>query len=921
MLIGRAAEWGVVEAMLTRAGNAEGGVLLVRGEAGLGKTALLDEAAGLAGPRTLRATGVEVEAELPYATVHQLLGRLLPQLDAIPAVQAEAVRVALGLADGGTPDRFLVALGLLSLLSDAAREQPLLLVVDDLQWCDRASVDALFFMGRRLAAEPVALLMAVREEPGSAAELPGGLAGAPPFPELRLPGLDAPATAELVEQALGVRPDLSVAATMALGTGGNPLAVLELARRLDGDQLAGSRSLPEVLPVGGRLGRAYLDRAEPLDDAGMDLLLLTAVEESGELELLLSAASPPDPVATVSAVEETSLAREEGGRFVLAHPLVRSTLLQAATVARRVDAHRRLAEVLVGRGEADRALWHRAAASLGPDEALATELDDLALRSRRRSGHAAASAAHERAAARSGSVSARARRLVDAADEAWFAGDPLRARALLDRVDKEGASAVDRARLLHLRARAASRRGEVRLAHHLLLDGAALVGDLRPALALEMYAEAVEGAAYAGDLGRLREVVALAERVEPGEAARERFLAAWLRVGNASLQGSLARDAGLLERVLALGEQLDEPRLVVWAGIASLNLGDVAAMQRCYRRALELARATGAVGTMPYALEHYAMSQALAGAYPAARSAAEEGLTLALETEQDRSASHLHAILAFVAGTLGDDEVCARHAAHAREIAVPLALGLPVATAAWAVARADLAAARYGAAVDRLLPLAGAPPEAGHPVVALWSTPDLVEAAVRARRSAEVLEQVERLEWLAAVGGRPAAGAAAAWCRGLLGGPDAEERLTGAAELFGAGGLPLAEGRIRLALGELLRRERRPRDARDHLRAAAEIFGRLGATRWAERAESELRASGEAPPSLQTNGLASLTPQELQIVRLVAAGASNREVAGQLFLSPRTVEYHLYKAYPKLGVSSRTQLVGALAGEPELTGG
>jgi DNA-binding CsgD family transcriptional regulator len=918
VLVGRTAEWAAIEAQLSKAGESDGGVVVLRGEAGVGKSVLLDRAAAVPGFRVLSATGVEAESEFPYATAHQLLLPLLPLVDRLPAAQAAAVGVALGTGPGDPPDRFLVALGFLSLVSEAARDQPLLLVVDDLQWCDRASVDALFFVGRRLAAEPVALLLAVRDEPAAGTDLPGVLAGAPRFPELVVKGLDPGEVASLVESTVGVRPPDAVAVPLTGMTRGNPLAVLEVARLLGNDALSGVRPLPTVLPLGDRLEQAFLDRGSHLDAPARDLLLMAAADPVAEIDLLVGAAGLADPVATVAELERTGLVAVRGDRLVFTHPLGRSAVLSTAPTDRRVEAHRRLIDALVARGEHDRAVWHRASAALGTDEGVAAALDDLARRSRQRSGYGAASAAHERAAELSPAVGDRTRRLTDAADDAWLAGQPRRSEALVERAGRTASAPWEEARLLELAARASSRRGDVRQAHRQLLTAAGLIREEHPDTALELCAEAVEGAAFAGDVERLAEATAAASGLDLRQTPRQELITAWLRVNSATLRGEVLRDAELTRRVRELGAQLPDPRLVVWAGITSLNLGDPVGMLTCYQRALDVARDTGAAGSLPYVVEHSALGQAIAGSYAAARSAAEEGLRLAEETEQLRSASHLHAVLAFVAGSTGDEPSCLAHADAAREIAQPLGLGLPISTATWATARLELATARYDAAVDRLLQLNASRPDVGHPVVALWSTTDLVEAAVRGGREGEVGAAVDRLEEVARLRDEAYAAALVGWCRGLLGGADRVPELLVAADTFRDAGIPLADARIRLFVGEQLRRTRQPRQAREHLRTATEAFQRLGAERWADRAAAELRASGEAVPSQRSGVLDALTPQELQIVRYVARGASNREVAAQLFISPRTVEYHLYKAYPKLGVTSRTQLVALLQAEPAL---
>jgi ATP/maltotriose-dependent transcriptional regulator MalT len=489
---------------------------------------------------------------------------------------------------------------------------------------------------------------------------------------------------------------------------------------------------------------------------------------------------------------------------------------------------------------------------------------------------------------------------------------------LLDRAEQTASDPSARSRLLMMRARVASRSGEVDEAHRLFLAAAELQRDDRPAAAIEALAEAAEAAGYTGDVLRFAEIAEAVKGLPEGTTPRERFLVTCLRAGTSVVRGGTGAtdegEAARLREELAVGERLNDPHMAVWAGVGALNLGDLTGMQRCYRLALELARNQGAAGALPYVLEHSAMSQAVVGEFAAARAAAEEGLRLATETGQQRSAGQLLAVLAFVAGTTGDEARCLRLAEEARQIAVPRSLGLPSATATWALARLDLVLGRFDQAVERLVNLATARPGIGHHAVTVWSAPDLVEAAVRSRRPDESVAAVARVSEMARIGGQPGAVAIATWCRGLLGGSDAADDLTTAADAFRVLRLPLAEARAHLALGELLRRDRQPRAAREHLRVALEGFSALGVTVWADRAAAELRASGESAHSPESNGLESLTPQELQIVRFVSQGASNRDVAAKLFISPRTVEYHLYKVYPKLGITSRRQLITAFAG-------
>lgn len=912
VLVGRNAERAAIDNLLWRVCDSHGGAVVVRGEAGIGKTALLDYAATRPGFRVFRGAGVQAESELAYAAAHQVLRPLLPLVGGLPAPQAHAVEVALGMADDGPPDRFLVALGFLSLLSEAARDQPVLCVVDDVQWCDSASTDALLFVVRRVATDPVAFVFGVRDDPAAPAfDVPG-------VPELLLSGLSEEAAAELLTAA-GATTAAEVRAELVKRTRGNPLALVELARALGDDELAGREPLPNPLPLGDRLEHAFLIRTRRLSAAARRLMLVAAAEDSGDTDVIITASEQLDVTAAALAeAERSGLVRMLQGRLDFSHPLVRSAVYAGASDAERRDAHRVLATALGARGQTDRRAWHRAAAATGPDESIAAELTRVGDRARGRSGHGSASTAYERAADLSPNPADRARRLIAAADSAWLAGQPARTRHLVDRAESYTTDPLLRARLLHLRGRTASRNGAVDEAYQALLQGAQLVRDLAPALALQMLAEAVEAADYAGDLVRSRKAAQLAADLHPEADARSRFLAAWLSIGRIPMQGA-REDTDQLRSSIDLAAELDDPRLLVWAGIAALKLGDVPGMQYFYRRAVQRARSTGAVASLPYPLEHVSMSEALSGSYASARSAAEEGLRLARETEQLQSACHLLAILAFIAGTRGDEDECRKHGGDALDAAGAHGLGVPAATATWALGRLDLALGRYDAALDRLLTLRSTRSGAGHPVVAMWATSDLVEAAVRAGRSGQVSDAVEQLNAWAAASGEPAAAATVAWSCGLLGRDEPAALLAEAADTFRRLHLPHAEARTRLALGELLRRNRQPSAARKHLREALTIFERLGGRPWADRAAAELRATGEKVASRPAPGVDQLTPQELQIVRLVCQGASNRDAAAQLFISPRTVEYHLYKVYPKLGISSRTQLIRQFGGDLQLT--
>ncbi len=911
MINGRTSECALIDELLARARDSHGGALVVRGEGGIGKTALLDYAASQP-MRLLRGTGVQAESEFAYASAHQLLRPLLPLTGSLPPPQAHAVQVALGMAPGGPPDRFLVALGFLSLLSEAGREQPLLCLLDDVQWCDSASTDALVFAVRRLSADPVAFLFSVRDEPGTDRfELTG-------VPEIVVAGLSEEAGVELLSEAAGAPVPTPVGTALVQYTRGNPLALLELARALTSNQLGGREPLPDPLPVGDRVQVAFLDRARRLSSEAQHLLLIAAAEESGDEEIIVAA------FGEVTAAENALVEAQSSGLLTLGqgvlqfcHPLARSAIYRDASPSARRVAHHTLAERLGERGHLDRRAWHLAAAATGPDQSLSDDLERLALRAVQRSGHGAASTGYERAAALSPDASDRTRRLMAAAHSAWMAGQAPRARDLIHRAEQTTDDPVLQASLLHLRGRAALRNGEVDAAYRVLLHGAEMVRDLAPPQALEMLADAVEAAMYAGDGVRAGHAAQQAATIEPGTGLRQQFLFSWLAAWNTAMQGT-SSSADWVRSALSLADELDDPQLLTWAGIAAVNLGDIGIVQSVFRKAVDSARNSGAVASLPFPLEKWAVSEALAGNYASARMSAEEGLRLAHETEQLGSACHLQATLALVAGTCGDEDECRRHAQESLDEALPRGLGLPIANVTWALGRLDLGLGRHESALDHLLSMHGTEPGKGNPIIALWATPDLVEAAVRAGRPGDVTEAVERLSVWAADSGQPTAVASAARCRGLLDDPDALVLLTDAADTFRAARSSYEEARTELVLGELLRRRRLRSDARKHLRAAFGTFERLGARPWADRAAAELRAAGEQVQRDGIDGIQQLTSQELQIIRHVCQGASNRDVAAQLFLSPRTVEYHLYKAYPKLGVSSRTQLLSRFGADAQL---
>src|SRR5215813_6181720 len=910
VLYGRRQECAAVDRLLQAVREGRSGVLVLRGEAGVGKSALLAYAGDRAvGVTVLRAAGVEAEVELPFAALHQLLRSLLGRLGRLPAPQAGALQAAFGLAaapghdrEGGRPgDRFLLSVGVLSLLADAAEQRPLVCLLDDAHWLDRASADALVFAGRRLGAESIGLLFAARDAQ------PRGF-DAPDLPKLRLAGLDGKAAAGLLADAISSALATGVRDRLLTAAGGNPLALLELPAALSAAQLAGRAALPDPLPVGAGVERAFAERAGRLPAAVRTMLLLIAADDTGEVATVLRAAHGLGlDAGALGPAEAARLVRTEIARVEFRHPLIRSAIYRAATFAERRAVHLALAGALEGVGQADRRAWHRAAAAVAPDDVVAGELERSAGRARARGGHAAAAAALERAAELTGQEPARAKRLAAGAEAAWLAGRPPWALELAGRADRLDPPPRLRADLQQLRARIELWCGSPVQAHRLLVGAAAAIADADPEKAALLLLQVGQAAWVAGDVAATAEAgQRLGTLAVPKDTPAR--LAGRVLVGLAGLMtGDTPQAAPLLREVAASAQTAGTPLHLGFAGSAAMFAGDDAVAADLLGRAVAAARAAGAVGTLPWLLQLLAYFQAWTSSWPLAVASASEGLRLATETGQDNAAAYHHAVLAWVAAAQGREQACRAHATATLQQAARRALALQAGIATWALGLAQLGAGRPAAALDQLEQLAAAGPGLGHPLPATFAAPDLVEAAVRAGRPEAAPPAVARLQGWATATAAPWGLALVARCRGLLSDGDAARHFAQALELQAAG-RPFDRARTELAYGQALRRARRPSQARGHLRAALDGFEQLGASRWADRARAELRASGQTARRRDPSTLTQLTPQELQIARLAAAGATNREIAAQLFVSPRTVEYHLYKVFPKLGIASRAEL-------------
>ncbi|PSL00912.1 regulatory LuxR family protein [Murinocardiopsis flavida] len=946
-LVGRGPEAAAIRRFLDGVRDGSGGALVVRGEPGVGKTALLDLAAGLAGPMTvLRAAGAEQESGLAFAGLHQLLRPVAGAVDGLPPVQRDAVRGALGLGGSGSDDRFLVSAAVLSLLADAAAGSGLLCLVDDFQWLDRASADALLFAARRLGADGAGLLIAVRDTPAARHTLRG-------VPEIHADGLGPAESAGLFAARAAAPPADPVAARVAAATGGNPLAIGEIARLLTAEQAAGRAPLPDPLPAGDAIGALFGDRIRDLPADTRTLLLAAALDGRGDSAVVLDAArrlgSGPEALAPAEAVGLLSVA---DGVLRFRHPLIRAAVAAQADPARRRHVHGVLADLLSGADE-DRSARHRAAAAVAPDEATAGALAASAARARARGGYADAGEALGRAADLTPDPGERALRLVAAAEASWLGGRVGHAQSRLAEARETAAEPGLVAEAAQLGGRFELISGDAAEAQRVFLDAAVRLADApadtgggprpgRASLLVSLLSDAGEAASQVGDLATFAAIggyaAALPDEDEDtggagaGRVADPRFLRTVLVGVGEMHSGAAARGAGRLRTALArIRESGDPPggtgtapvgaTELLWAAAAASLLGEFDSAARFAARAGRVARVSGMTGTLPAVLEYAATGERMNSGFALSAAISAEGLALARESGAANSAAAHLANLAVVAALRGREDECRAAADEALAIAIPHRVGLRVGAASYALGLLDLGAGRFARAHERLAALAEAGPGTGHPVIAWTAAGDRVEAAAAAGDPAAAREATGFLQRWSAGTAAPRSRALLLRCRAICADDPAavplfEEAL---ALLAGESGAEYERARTALLLGERLRRARRTGAARTHLRSAAEAFGRIGARPWEQRARNELRAAGgSADPggAAAADGAAALdalSPQELRIARLVADGASNRDVAARLFLSPRTVEYHLYKVYPKLGVASRTELSLLLA--------
>jgi DNA-binding CsgD family transcriptional regulator len=904
VLFGRDPERDAIGAVLEAARESRSTVLVLRGEAGAGKTALLEDARERADDMHLLAIrGVQAESELPFAGLHQLIRPALPLLERLPAPQRRALEGALGLSERSGDDRFLISAACLTLLSELAERRPVLCLVDDVQWIDAPSVDSLLFVARRIDAEGIALLFAAREGEQRRFE-------ARELPSLDVSPLAIEAAAAVIERRASGPVAPSVRSALVRQAAGNALALVELPATLTDAQLAGSEPLPETLPLTG-IEQLFLERVHRLPQHAQTLLLVAAADETGRLGPILAATAAVGADDTaLDAAERSGLVSVHGTQIEFRHPLVRSAVYQAASSTERRAAHLALADALVEE-TSGRRVWHLAAAATGADETVASALEQAAESARERSGHAAAATALERAASLTPSEDRRVQRLYRAADASWQAGRPehaieLARQALLDCRDPRV-----RADLLHLLGHIEHFGSPLMPAHDLLWDAARLVEKSEPAKAAAILSDAFEACLFAGEAKPALVAARRARELAPPDLGVADYLAE-LNLGEALFINGLADEgAPTFEHAVEMFERdaalRSDPRLATRAAIALCWLERCAEARTLVLGALGSAREHGAVSLLPYTLFIVAWAARRVGAWQEAVASATEGIALARELGQWATMAQCLQELSTLTAGQGAESECRAHVAEGITAAdgvgahyVTEVLRAQLGLLDLGLGNNERAAAELESSAQRLADL-------GLRLHELVPGPDLVEAFVRLGRPEDAREALA----LVRHGANPrTAEPLVERCRGLVA-DDAEFEAHFAESLalhpddedvFG-------KARTRLAYGERLRRARRRVEAREQLRQALETFETLGAAPWAERARAELRASGETARKRDPSTLAQLTPQELQVARLVAQGLSNKEVAAQLFLSPRTIDAHLRNIFAKLGITSRVQLV------------
>ncbi len=908
MLLGRKAEQDQLDLLLRRARAGTSGALVLKGDPGIGKTALLRYAAECAqSMRILRATGTETEQELAFAGLYSLLHPLVGYLGSLPERHAAAVRAALGLGeDEIPPERLAVAAGTHGLLTTAAEHGALLLLVDDLHWLDSASLEALTFALRRLGSDAIACVMTTRS----------GAAAPPGLPCLEVPGLGYEAAEQLVADLAGLRPHSAVIRRLHAETGGNPLALVELSAVLTAGQLIGAAMLEMPLEPSAAIRQGFAERLHRLSPSARAVLVVAAAAPQCPAAVVTAAAEHIGGGASqaLGEAETAGVIRITSQEVEFSHPLLRSVAYHSAAPALRRAAHRALAEVLAAR-DAERAAWHLAAAATGPDEVAATALDAAATLAARKGAPLQAATAWERAASLSTSTERSFAWLADAAEAVLDGGDLDRARRLTQTVPVADQT-PPRARMLAVRGRVEWLTGLLAAAQQDLREAADLLADADTRLAVELLADSIQAALEAGLFDEASQAAERMDQLAARSDETARFRADFSHSYLGWRRGDADHGRGRLRQAVArLDAKPDiaaNPKLLGYIVWAVDSLGDSERAWRYCDQAVELARSAGAVSRLADLLPLAGSIALEAGRWSLVLAHASQALDLALAAGQTLTTCEALLLLATVEAAQGRDTDCVRHVREADRLTGELGLPLLQLGVRCSLALLELGQGKLEQAVTHFEEVRRLAAGQGFADAFTSPIPDLIEAYARA----DAVDQARALlpEYLALVteDASPRFAAVAARCRGIVAADNFDADFLEAIRLYERYRAPFQHARTHLCYGERLRRARRRRDARIQFRAAVEMFDRLDARPWAERTRAELRATGET----MTNPAISaeqLTPQELQIALLVSQGRTNAEVGQAVFLSTRTVEFHLSRAYRKLGVASRTEMTHRLA--------
>jgi DNA-binding CsgD family transcriptional regulator len=897
-LTGRSSELSVLDRLIdaVRAGHSR--VLVVSGEPGVGKTVLLDYLAGRASDAAClltRATGVQSEMELAFAGLHQMCAPMLSHAERLPGPQRDALRTAFGLTAGSPPDRFLVGLAVLSLLSEVAGERPLIGVIDDVQWLDRASAQTLGFTARRLAADPVGLVFASRDPGADLARLP----------ELEVKGLRHHDARVLLGEALTGPLDARVRDLIIAETHGNPLALLELPRGLTPAELAGGFGLPGAAPLTDRIEDSFTRQLGALPDQTRRLVQLAAADPSGDRSLIWRAAGRLGISARAAAAPAVAAGLVDfGAQVQFRHPLARSAAYQSASLSDRQQLHAALAEMTDPIADPDRRAWHRAQAVAGPDEEVAAELERSAGRAQARGGLAAAAAFLKRSVALTVDTARHVERILAAAQANMQAGAFDAARELLATAEARPLDELQRARVDLLRGHIAFASGLGTDAPAMLLNAARRLEPFNLELARETYLTAWGAAGITAHLdgGTILSEISRAVRALPPSPGTLRPLDLLLDgLALLTIEGYAAAIPALQRAARALADlPVQEVLRWGWAAAGASNaVWDIQGSRAISARQVELVRDAGALAQLPIHLSTLAITTAWTGDFPGAIALIAESDNVAAATGSQLAP---YAMLRLLALQGGEAEAAALIAGASQD-------GQP--HAQWAAAVLFNGLARYEEAASAARQAAS---KTFDPWLSMWALPELVEAAAHAGQAELARDALERLAAATQPAGTEFALGIEARCRALLSDAVAADDLyREAIERLGQTQLRPELARAHLLYGEWLRRQGRRTDAREQLHTAHDMLAAIGMEAFAERASRELLATGETVRKHGVETVTTLTAQEALIARLARDGRTNPEIGAQLFLSARTVEWHLRKIYTKLGIGSRRELHAALA--------